>query len=59
MHDSTFGQNVDPKERHVCTDWWFSVYKIISKSGHDPKERYDYILLKRLGPTENYGSFYW
>ena len=30
-HDSTFGQSIDPKERHVCTDWLFSVHKIIPK----------------------------
>ena len=40
MHDSTFGQNVDPKERHVCTDFWFSVHQNITKSGYDLKERH-------------------
>ena len=58
-HDYTFAQSIDPKERHVCTDWWFSVHKIIPKFGYDPKERHDYTLLKRLGPKESHGSFYW
>ena len=58
-HDSTFVQSVDPKERHVQTDWLFLVHKKVSKFGYDPKERHDYILLKRLDPKESHGSFYW
>ena len=44
-HNCTFGQSIDPKERHVLTDWLFSVHKITSKFGYDPKERYDYTLI--------------
>ena len=44
-HGSTFGQSIDPKDRHVCTDWLFLVHKIIPKFGYDPKERHDYYRL--------------
>ena len=29
----TYSQSIDPTERHVSTDWWFSVHKIIPKWG--------------------------
>ena len=34
----------------------FLVHKKVSKFGYDPKERDDYILLKRLGPKESHGT---
>ena len=53
-HDSKLGQSIDPKERHVYTDWLFSVHKIISKFGYDPKEMHDNTLVKRLDPKESW-----
>ena len=52
------GCNKRPEERHVLTDWMFSVHKIISKFGYDPKERHGYTQVKWLDPKESHGSFY-
>ena len=47
-HDSTFGQSIDPKERRVSTDWLFSVHKIISNFGCDPKAGSFWTFRKKL-----------